>query len=162
MQLASKAWKSVQIVTLSPENNWTAEFSSVPLFELDKDGQQREFKYRVRELREANENEDPDSLEDAGNRVVLNRWDIDNTHLWEKLKGKVTDWNTYWQIDPTEDGLKALLKGYAKESLFPVPVVTFKVPAYTNLAGDRVEEHETRYQVKYEEEEGDESESPRR
>ncbi|MBR1711050.1 MAG: Cna B-type domain-containing protein [Clostridia bacterium] len=162
MQLASKAWKSVQIVTLSPENNWTAEFSPVPLFELDEDGQQREFKYRVRELREANENEDPDSLEDAGNRVVLNRWDIDNTHLWEKLKGKVTDWNTYWQINPTEDGLKDLLKGYAKESLFPVPVVTFKVPAYTNLAGERVEEHETRYQVKYEEEEGDERESPRR
>ena len=97
------AWQGVQIVELKPDNQWSAEFNPVPVYEFDADGNRREIKYRVRELRQPTEEEYPDinNVEKAGKRAVLDRWDLDNTHLWEKLKDKVTDFNTYWQITPT-------------------------------------------------------------
>ncbi len=155
-------WKSVDIIELNEENNWTAQFDPVPLYELDEYGKTHKYKYRVRELREATEEEQENSLEDANKRVVPNRWDLDNIRLVDVLKDKLTSFDTYWSLPLTEDGIKAWLAGYATDALFHPPEVAFTVPEYTNLVGETVEEHETRYQVEYEEEEGDEDENPRK
>ena len=162
-QEPGKAWQTVQWVELNPQNNWEATFSAVPVYEIGPDGEKVELRYRVRELRPANEEagENPDYIEHAYKRVVPDRWDLDNTYIWEKLKGKITNWQTYWQIEPTKEGLEAFLMVYAGESLFPHPSVTYKVPEYTNLAGQVVKEHDTYYWVEYEEEEGDEDQNPR-
>ena len=147
--LPGRAWENVQIVTLKPENDWSAEFDPVPAFEVDGYGDKRDIRYRVRELRQAERAQDPEDLDRASSRIVLGRWDLENTHIWEKLKGRLTNWQTYWQIEPTEAGLSAFLGQYAIEALYPQPTVTLKVPEYTNVAGERVEEHDTWYWVDY-------------
>ena len=81
-------------------------------------------------------------------RVVPSRWDLDNTHVWEVVKKKFTDWTELWQINPSEKYLKDL----AKAALFPEPSVSYTVPEYTTIVGDHVDGHKTKYRVTYEEE----------
>ena len=89
----------------------------------------------------------PDSgpLAEDSKRVVPSRWDLDNTHIWETVKKKTTDWNELWQFEPTMN----YAKRFGKEAFFPIPSVTFKVKEYDTSVGEHVEAHTTKYMVEY-------------
>ena len=165
-------WEGIQKATLSADNNWSFTFDPVPKYEQDEEGQQREIKYRVRELKASPEDApDPEdslfpediadvvqeadgilqpdggSLAEYSKRVVPARWDLDNTHVWEILKTQVTDYNSLWTITPSEDYLSTL----GELSIFPKPTVVYKVDEYTTCVGETVDAHDTKYLVEYKE-----------
>ena len=88
---------------------------------------------------------DNGALADESKRVVPARWDLDNVHVWEVVKKRATDWNELWQINPS----MSYLTGLASAAVFPLPTVSYKVPQYTNMANETVEEHQTKYVVDY-------------
>ncbi|MBQ1827193.1 MAG: Cna B-type domain-containing protein, partial [Erysipelotrichaceae bacterium] len=163
-------WNGIKKAELDSINDWSYTFRDLPKYEITPEGKIHEIKYRIRELAPAKEGGQPegnDGEEDPiswivgyidgllkpddgpmaadSARVVPSRWDLDNTHVWEQLKKRVTDWNELWKLEPSTAWLKTL----AKDSLFPNPTVDYKVKAYTTIVGDREEDHTTRYWVTY-------------
>ena len=85
-------------------------------------------------------------LREAGLRVVHWRWDLDNVSVFPVIKSRLSSWDTYWQIDPNYEAYLTML---AKQMFFPLPTVTWTVPAYTSSVGERIPEHQTKYVVEY-------------
>lgn len=92
-----------------------------------------------------NLNEEENELKTAGGRVVRSQFDLDNASVYASVKKHFGDWDQIWQADMSISFLRTL----AKDALFPVPTVVYKVPAYTTSVGERVKEHETKYAVTY-------------
>lgn len=164
------SWEGVRKATLSADNNWSFTFTGVPTQAMDGEGRMTPVEYRIRELKEgggdggdgaagpANQDDSgviqdtdglfrPDSGKYAGEskRVVPSRFDLDNIHVWNAVKSRMTDISKIIEFEPTADYLKKL----AKSAFFPSPEVSYKVKAYDTLYGEHFDDHTTRYHVEY-------------
>ena len=164
------SWEGVAIATLNEGNNWSYTFTNVPTHRMDGENRMVPAEYRIRELKgeaagggagaAAPEGGDdggvvqaqdglyhPDggALAAESKRVVPDRFDLDNIHVWNAVKSRMTDISKIIEFEPTAD----YVKGLAKSAFFPSPEVSYKVKAYNTLYGERISEHNTRYAVKY-------------
>ena len=153
----TEIWLPVQILTLSDENNWQADFDPMPRFEAgdsDDPNDRKEIRYRIRELKvdsEDGQNEDEETrLLKAVLRVVHARNDLDRSEVLEMIGDNFSRVDEYFEAlsDP-----EAYLERLGKKDKAPLPYVTYEVPAYTSSVGERIDEHETKYIVEYSEEE---------
>ena len=148
------SWKAVEILTLNRDNNWSGEFQPVAAGYVNAVGTYVEYKYRVRELEAEEEDEngqppqyntDEERLNAADDRVVYDKWDLDKP-FWKNVIEMFKDPDTWIHFEPEMDQVK----DWAKDILIPSPSVEFKVKEYTDFYGVNVEEHTTKYNVKYE------------
>lgn len=148
------SWKTVEILTLNRGNNWSGEFQPVAAGYVNSTDTYVEYKYRVRELEaeEEDENGQPpqynteeERLNAADGRVVYDKYDLDKP-FWKNVIEKFKDPDTWIHFEPEMDQVK----DWAKDILIPSPTVEFKVKQYTDFYGVDVEEHTTKYNVKYE------------
>ena len=154
---------TVMMAVLSPANNWSYTFREVPKYEVNAKGETKEIKYRIRELRSAENpagadediqligqsdglmHVDPGPGKELSKRVVPARFDLDNIHIWDLVKDRPFD--ELWQIS----GDISFLTRIGKKVAFPNPTVVYHVDEYTTPVGEQVEAHDTKYQVNYEE-----------
>ena len=144
------SWKSVQIITLDPANGWSGEFYAVPMGYVNDTDTFVFYEYRVRELRPKTEEEqeqeyetEEERLEAADERVVYDTYDLDKPFISNLVKA--ADPENLWTFDYT---LKWLMS-QATRITIPPPTFTAKIDAYTDTFGKEIEEHETKYHVKY-------------
>ena len=147
-------WKTVQILTLNKSNNWTAKFEAVPAGRINDEDKFEAYRYRIRELKAEEKNEngqlpqyntDEERLEAADGRVVHDKWDFDKP-FFDNILDEFKNPDTYLHFEPELDWLKDKTKGV----LIPSPSVEFEVEEYTDFYNVKVEKHTTKYNVDYE------------
>ncbi|MBQ1466032.1 MAG: Cna B-type domain-containing protein, partial [Eubacteriaceae bacterium] len=142
------SWKSVEILTLSPENGWSGQFRNVPLGYFNETGTYVRYDYRIRELGPEDENaEEPASEEErlaqADKRVVHAKFDLDKPFIANMIK--IADPNNMWTFDYATKWITA----QAGKVFIPEATVVFKIEEYTDMIGKTIPEHDTKYFVKY-------------
>ena len=143
------SWKSVEILTLSPANNWSATFGSVPLGYVNDTGTYVRYEYRVRELGPEDENAgqpatEEERLAEADKRVVHAKFDLDKPFIENLIK--IADPDNIWTADYALDWIIT----QSAKVFIPEPTVVFTVGEYTDIIGKTIPEHETKYYVRYE------------
>ena len=164
-------WVGVEKVTLHAGNNWEYTFEDLPRYEVDENGKLREIKYRIRELRQPETGDaeadepfmldinniqsaqgvfgmDDGALAAESKRVVNDQLDLDNINIVGAFKDTFSP-EKLWELSPDMD----FLKSFGKKVAFVAPAVVYPVEEYTNLAGKKVEKHNTKYSVAYKTEE---------
>ena len=170
-------WEGVQAVTLNAENNWSAAFDEVPRYEADEEGNIREIRYRIRELKmppdgaggggnPQDQGQNPENIFPENLAEVVQQGDgllqPDGGAMAEYSRRVVPDeydidnihvWAVIKNRFENKQDLWQVgvdyIKGMAGSALFPEPYVTYKVPAYNTIVGEHVDEHETKYRVTY-------------
>ena len=89
----------------------------------------------------------PDSgkYAEESKRVVPSRFDLDNIHVWDAVKSRMTDISKIIEFEPTA----GYVKGLAKSAFFPSSEVSYKVKAFDTMYGEHFDDHTTRYLVSY-------------
>ncbi|MBO5534230.1 MAG: Cna B-type domain-containing protein, partial [Clostridia bacterium] len=141
-------WKTEAVLKLDASNNWQGKFEGMPVYDVDAEGKLHEIQYRVRELREGEDNPDPETLPNT--RIVHAKEDTDQITVKYLKKMGIIEINEVWQF---------ILNGLAgwiipEDFVYESPMVVYTVPAYQTIRGEREEEHQTKYDVKYETAEG--------
>ena len=160
-------WTGVEKVTLSAANNWEHIFTDLPRYEVDPDGNLREIRYRVRELKPGKSGDaaadaeldlegnhiqeaqgligiDNGAMAEDSKRVVNDWFDADNTNVVGAFKS-LKSIEQVWKFSPNVD----YLKSFAKKLGYRRPMVSYTVDDYTTITGKDVPKHKTKYAVNY-------------
>jgi hypothetical protein len=143
------SWESVEVLTLNTANGWSGEFGGVPAGHVNADGTAEAFSYRIRQLKARGANDPEPVLEDeiladASARVVYDKWDFDKPYL-KLFLDQIGDPLQFWSFEATMDFLTARID----KALLGEPTVKYHVDEYTDIIGKRIEAHDTKYFVKY-------------
>ena len=145
------SWRSIQVIDLNQGNNWSGEFEPVPVGVMDGDGPDavmEKCEYRVREVRPVERNvappqTDQEKLDSADKRTIYDKYDFDKPLISNLIKA----------FDPrnniSADATLAYLKQQGKKVLIPDPTFVTHIDQYIDKFGFNVEEHDTKYHVKY-------------
>ena len=137
----------MQVITLDPSNGWSGEFDTVPLGYVNDTDTFVFYEYRVRELEPKSEEEEYETEEErlaaADERVVYDTYDLDKPFIANLIKA--ADPENLWTFDYT---VKWLM-GQATKITIPPPTFKAKIDTYTDTFGKEIEEHETKYHVRY-------------